>query len=235
MDLYLLCPDPDYVASSSVRRCADGFIITEGQVAMESIKSSHSRRSFRCRSALIACAILYVSGSAIAAEQLPRGFYAGGLVGATAFEDDGLFNGYKFDDSGVGYAVFGGYKFFRYLAVEARLSSLGSYSVEDPYTGQNDDFDTSAISAHVVGIIPFGKSGWELFGQLGIGSVKFDADCCGDDNQTMGSAGLGVRFYPSPHLGISLQTDAFAYEEDTYYKSYDLGIVETQLGIQYIF
>jgi hypothetical protein len=171
----------------------------------------------------------------MAAEQAARGFYAGGLVGATSFEDDGLFNGLKFDDSGVGYAVFGGYKFFRYLAVEARLSYLGSYSVKDPYYGQNEDFDASAISAHVVGIIPFGKSGWELFGQLGIGSVKFDANCCGDDNQTVGSAGIGVRFYPTPHLGISLQTDAFAYEEDTYYKSYDLGIAETQLGIQYIF
>lgn len=202
---------------------------------MKSTRSSYSRHCFSFVTALSACVLLCASGGAMAAEQAARGFYAGGLVGVTAFEDDGLFNGYKFDDSGVGYAVFGGYKFFRYLAVEARLSSLGSYSVDDPYTGQKDDFDASAISAHVVGIIPFGKSGWELFGQLGIGSVKFDANCCDDDNQTVGSAGIGVRFYPTPHLGISLQTDAFAYEEDSYYGSYDLGIAATQLGIQYIF
>jgi len=202
---------------------------------MTSIKSLYSRHCISFVPVLSAAVLLCAGGSAMAAEQAARGFYAGGMVGATSFEDDGLFNGYKFDDSGVGYAVFGGYKFFRYLAVEARLSYLGSYSVDDPYTGQKDEFDASAISAHVVGIIPFGSSGWELFGQLGIGSVKFDANCCGDDNQTMGSAGIGVRFYPTPHLGISLQTDAFAYEEDTYYKSYDLGIAETQLGIQYIF
>jgi hypothetical protein len=202
---------------------------------MGSTKCSHSRGSVWCKSVLIACAILYVSGTAIAAEQQARGFYIGGMAGATSFEDDGLFNGYGLDDSGVGYAAFGGYKFFRYLAVEGRLSYLGSYSVKDTYTGQKEDFDASAISAHVVGIIPFGKSGWELFGQLGIGSVKLDADCCGNDNQTVGSAGLGVRFFPNPHLGISLQTDAFAYEEDSYYKTYDLGIVETQLAIQYIF
>ena len=83
---------------------------------------------------------------------------------------------------------------------------------------------------HAVGIIPFGKSGWEMFGQLGIGSAQVDTDCCGDDNQTVGSAGIGVRFFPTPHLGISLQTDAYAYEEDAYYGNYDLGIAATQLG-----
>jgi hypothetical protein len=171
----------------------------------------------------------------MAAEQEPRGFYAGALAGVTSFDDDGMFNGLKFDDSGVGYAVFGGYKFFRYLSVEARLSGLGSYSVKDPYYGGSEDFDVSAISAHVVGILPFGKSGWELTGQLGIGSARFDADCCGDDSQTVGSAGIGVRYYPTPRLGISLQTDAYAYEEDTGWGTYDLGVVATQLGIQYIF
>ncbi len=50
-----------------------------------------------------------------------------------------------------------------------------------------------------------------------------------------GSAGLGVRFDPDPHLGISLQTDAYAFEEDAYYGNYNIGIVATQLGIQYIF
>jgi hypothetical protein len=202
---------------------------------MEPGNRPHSRSDAWCRSVAIACVLLCASGSAIGAEQQARGFYVGGMAGATSFEDDGLFNGYSLDDSGVGYAAFGGYKFFRYLAVEGRLSYLGSYNVKDRYTGQKQDFHASAVSAHVVGIIPFGKSGWELFGQLGIGSLKFDADCCGNDSQTVGSAGLGVRFYPNPHLGISLQTDAFAYQEDTYYKTYDLGVAETQLGIQYIF
>lgn len=202
---------------------------------MEATRSSHSRSGVWLSATLIAGSLLSASGNAIAAEQQARGFYVGGMAGVTNFDDDGLFNGYKFDDSGVGYAAFSGYKFFRYLAVEARLSSLGSYSVKDPYYGQNEKFDTSAISAHVVGIIPFGKSGWEMFGQLGIGSMKLDANCCGDDNQTVGSAGLGVRFYPNPHLGISLQTDAYAFEEDAYYGTYDIAIVATQMGIQYIF
>lgn len=202
---------------------------------MEATRSSHSRSGVWLSATLIAGWLLSTSGSAIAAEQQARGFYVGGMAGVTNFDDDGLFNGYKFDDSGVGYAAFAGYKFFRYLSVEGRISYLGSYSIKDPFFGQKEDFDATALSAHVVGIIPFGKSGWEMFGQLGIGSLKLDADCCGDDNQTVGSAGLGVRFYPSPHLGISLQTDAYAFEEDAYYGTYDIGIVATQLGIQYIF
>ena len=188
-----------------------------------------------CAVAVVASALLLASADSLGAEQLARGFYAGGLVGATSFDDDGLFNDSDLDDSGVGYAIFGGYKFFRYFGVEARLSSLGSYKIKDGFDGGTEDFDVSAVSMHAVGIIPFGKSGWELFGQLGIGSAQVDTDCCGDGNETVGSAGIGVRFFPTPHLGISLQTDAYAYEEDAYYGSYDLGVVATQLGIQYVF
>lgn len=191
-----------------------------------------SRRS--TASAVAALAMLLVSTAACAVEPQNRGFYVGGLVGVTSFDDDGLFNGLNLDDSGVGYGIFGGYKFFKYLAVEARLSGLGSYSVSGPYGGKQD-FNVSVISAHVVGMIPFGQSGWELFGQLGIGSAKFNTDCCGDNNETVGSAGIGVRFYPTSRLGISLQTDAYAYQEDAYNRTYDLGVVATQLGVSYIF
>ena len=40
---------------------------------------------------------------------------------------------------------------------------------------------------------------------------------------------------PTPHYGISLQTDAYAYEEDAGWSTYDVGVVATQLGFQYIF
>lgn len=198
---------------------------------------TNTRVPARRHGAMIATAVAlaFTPLCTIAAEQEPRGFYVGAMAGVTTFDDDGMFNGLKLDDSGVGYAVFGGYKFLRYLAVEARISGLGGYSVKDPNLGQSEDFDASAISAHVVGIVPFGKSGWELFGQLGLGSAQIDTDCCGDDSQTVGSAGLGVRYYPTPHLGISLQTDAYAYEEDAGFGTYDVGVVATQLGFQYLF
>ena len=180
------------------------------------------------------------SVSATAAEPLSRGFYVGGMGGVTEFDDDGLFDRQNFDDNSTSYSLFGGYKILKYLAVEVRLSDLGSYDVSNQFS--SGDFDLKAVSTHVIGIIPFGASGWEIFGQLGIGYVNFDTDCCGDDDQAVGSAGVGVRFYPQPHWSISLQTDVYAYEEDDYYyddyyynNDYTLSVGVTQIGVQYLF
>jgi hypothetical protein len=173
--------------------------------------------------------LLLASASATAAKQEARGFYIGAIAGAATAEDDGLFSGLNFDDTGTSYGIAAGYKFFRYLAVEGRLLNLGRYHV------QGIDLDVAGLSAHVVGIIPFGQSGWELFGQLGAGGVGLDCDGCDTDAGTAGSAGIGVRFYPTPHLGISLQVDAYAWREEGYYDTYTVGVSTTQLGVHYLF
>jgi len=182
----------------------------------------------------IALALLCLSATAMAAEQKTRGFYIGGSAGVTSFDDDGALNGLNLDDSDTAFGIFAGYKILKYLAVEGRWTSLGNYSVSDN-SNNSADIDASAISTHVVGIIPFGASGWELFGQLGLGRLNIDTNCCGDDNETVGSAGIGVRFYPTTNLAISLQTDAYAFEDDDESQTYDIGIGATQLGIQYLF
>lgn len=173
--------------------------------------------------------LLAASANAAAAQSDTRGFYAGVVAGASTLEDDGLFAGFNFDDSGNSYGFVGGYKFFRYLAAEVRVQNLGSYSVE------GESFDVTGVSAHAVGIVPLGRGGWELFGQLGVGSLRFDSDCCGGGNSTAGSAGLGVRYYPTAHLGLSLQVDAYAWQEDGYYDTYNVGVRTAQLGVHYLF
>ena len=173
--------------------------------------------------------LLALGANAAAAQSDARGFYAGVVAGTSTLEDDGIFAGLNFDDSGTGYGLVGGYKIFRYLAVEGRLLNLGSYSVE----GVN--LDVTGYSAHAVGILPLGRGGWELFGQLGIGGVRFDSDCCGGGTNTAGSAGLGVRFYPTAHLGISLQVDAYAWQEEDFYDTYNVGVRTAQLGVHYLF
>jgi hypothetical protein len=151
------------------------------------------------------------------------------MAGFANFDDDGVFSEANFDDSSFGISAIGGYKFMKYLAVEGRVSTLGSYHVG------SEDLNVGAISGHVVGIIPFGASGWELFGQLGLGALNLDADCCGTESNFAASAGIGVRFYPIERLGISLQTDAYAYEEDDFERDRDFAIGVTQLGVHYIF
>ena len=182
---------------------------------------------------LLATALLCLSSSAIAVEPVARGFYIGGSAGVTELDDDGLFSGLSFDDSDTAYGIFGGYKILKYLAVEGRYTNLGTYSVSDGF--DTVKLEGTALSAHVVGIIPFGSSGWELFGQLGLGRLNIDTNCCGDDDETVGSAGIGVRFYPTAHLGLSLQIDAYAWEEDDGFETADLAIGATQLGIHYLF
>ncbi len=166
--------------------------------------------------------------TAQAAEPEARGFYLGANVGSATLDDDGIFSGLQFDDSDVSYGVLGGYKFLKYLAMEVRLTNLGGYAVE------TDTIDATAVSVHVLGIVPFGTSGWEIFGQLGLGSLKLDAGF-DDETNTVGSAGLGVRFYPTKNIGLSLQTDAYAYEETDLGPTYNIGVVTTQLGFQYLF
>lgn len=183
--------------------------------------------------ACITLALLFASATAVAAEPPARGFYFGANAGVTSFEDDGVFSGTNFDDSDTAYGIYGGYKILKYLAVEARISSQGSYDVSLGYA--HESLDATVYSAHVVGIIPFGKSGWELFGQLGIGSLNLDSRNFGDDNTTVGSAGIGVRYYATPHLGLAIETDAYAWEEDGFGSNRDLGIAATQLAVHYIF
>lgn len=184
------------------------------------------------RSASVLFALLFANAAAVAAEPPSRGFYLGGNVGVTSFDDDGMFTGLQFDDSGTSYGAYGGYKILKYLAVEARLSNQGSYRISNGSVGES--FDATAYSAHVIGIIPFGTSGWELFGQLGIGKVKFDTVCCGSDDTSAASAGIGARYYPTPHLGIAIETDAYAWEEE-FNGKHDVGIAATQLFVHYAF
>jgi len=186
--------------------------------------------------AILAFILVNCCISAMAVESKATGFYAGGAAGVTELDDDGAFDGANFDDEDTGFTLFGGYKFLRWVAAEARLSDLGSYRVSSNFSSFSTSIDLRAISVHVVGMYPFGNSGWELFGQLGIGSIEVDSDCCGSDDQTVGSAGIGVRYYPTANIGISLQTDAFVWEEDGLNgNNYDPAVGITQVGVQYLF
>lgn len=163
-----------------------------------------------------------------AAAPAEKGAYIGGAFGMTTLEDDGLFNGLTVDDSDSGFGIFGGYKFFKHLAVEGRYTDFGTFTVEGL------GIDASVVSVHVVGIIPFADSGWELFGQLGLGTV--DISIPGDSSsESVGSAGIGVRYSFSENLSLGVQTDAYAYEEVDFGTTYDIGVVQTAITIRLSF
>jgi hypothetical protein len=177
---------------------------------------------------LVGLIFLAVSGVAFAEPAKDRGAYLGAGFAGTTFDDGGAFAGLDFDDSDSGSGIFGGYKFFKHMAVEARYNDFGTFTLE------GFGVDVSSLSIHAVGIIPFGNSGWELFGQLGLGTVDFELDGVSED-ENVGSAGLGVRYSWSSNFAVAAQLDAYAYEDTSSGASYDVGVTSTMISFQYIF
>lgn len=174
-------------------------------------------------------ALIMTFTSVQAAEPLERGGYLGGGLGTSLFDDGGAFAGFSQDDSDTAVMLFGGYKFFKYLAVEGRYSDFGTFDL----AGAN--IDASAVSVHAVGTVPFGTSGWELYGQLGLGNINFDFGGFGDEDQSAVAGGIGVRFNPSQNFSIGVQTDVFIWEDDSIGPTYDMSVGSTVLSARIIF
>jgi hypothetical protein len=170
---------------------------------------------------------------AYAAEPLQTGMFIGGSVGTSEFDDDGAFNGLSFDDSDTAFGILAGYKFNKHFAIEARYTDTGSFKLSGP--GGSVDIDTDVVSIHAVGIIPFVDSGWSVYGQLGLGVVGLDASGIADEDETAGSAGLGVSYNATEHLSFAFQADAYAWEDDEGFDDYDVAITTAQLVARYTF
>ncbi|MDH3621258.1 MAG: porin family protein [Gammaproteobacteria bacterium] len=181
------------------------------------------------RKIIAVAALMALFTSAQAAEPLKSGAYIGVGGGTSLFDDDGAFSSLSVDDSDTAFLAFAGYKFFEYLSVEARYSNFGSFS----FGGL--EMDITAASVHAVGILPFGESGWELFGQMGLGNVKLDVEFTGGDDQTAIAGGIGVRFSPNENLAIGIQTDVFVWEGESFSQTYDMSVGGTALSIRFIF
>ena len=188
--------------------------------------------------AFIIFIFLFASGVVAAQGVKEKGWYIGGAFGVTEFDDDGLFDGsgVVVDDEDSSIQLYGGYKFLKYFALEGRLIDLGSYTFSDQFFPlASITVDTTAVTVNAVGILPLGSTLWELFGQLGFGQINFEASGFGDEDETVGSAGIGVRVTPTEHFSIALQVDAYAWEDDDFGQTFDMSIATTQVAFQYNF
>jgi len=175
---------------------------------------------------LVLLSVLSIAAvAANAAESQQRGAYIGAGFGSSLFDDDGAFFSFDFDDSDRSFQGHAGYRFFRYFAVEGRYTDYGTFSL------QSADLDATAVSVHAVGIIPFGNSGWELFGQFGVGSLKVDF-LGTDETETTFAGGIGVRWFATRALSIGVQTDVHVWEDESLGTSYIPGIGATQFAVQ---
>ena len=177
------------------------------------------------RNVLILLVLICAAGTAAAGPSKEKGFYLVGAAGQSVYDEGGAFGNFGDDtDNALQFAV--GYKFLRYFAVEARYADFGSFSVGF------QDFDVDATSIHAVGIVPFGQSGWEFFGNIGLGTVKRNnvGNINFDDSSMAG--GIGFRWYPTPNVAIGVQTDVHVWDDDNDWES---SVGANQFSVQVIF
>jgi hypothetical protein len=119
--------------------------------------------------------------------------------------------------------LIGGYDFNKYFGIEAGLSGLGSYKVQDT-TGVNaGTVKASAVTLAAKGGYAF-PHGFSVFGKLGLASVntKYTADpgwtLSGNANQNSTGLvmGLGGQYNINDMVGFRLFTEIVTYKDDGY-------------------
>ena len=196
-----------------------------------------------------------------------RGGYIGAAYGATSFEDDGFYDSYDdfsgsfnadLDKDGQAWQIYGGYRFMKHFAVEGRYTGFGDYTadldgfikLEDigDFRGE-DKVEFSSLTAHALGILPFGQSGFDIYGQLGLGAMVYDRTTSvsidegsgretDEDGALTWSVGLGVRYTPPKlqQLTVQLAYDAYFFKvEDEIDEEYNMSLSMAKLGLQYNF
>jgi OOP family OmpA-OmpF porin len=177
------------------------------------------------KSMLVTIALLSIVGTAVAEPSKETGFYLVAAGGRSIYDEGGSIGSFG-DDSDSSSHFAAGYKFLKYFAVEARFADFGKFEVNF------DDFDVEAQSVHAVGIVPFGPSGWEFFGQVGLGTVKRRFRGIGGVDDSAMAGGIGFRWYPMPQLAIAVQTDVYVWDDNNDWES---SVGANQFSVQFIF
>lgn len=172
--------------------------------------------------AIITATLMAISiGSAFAANPPERGFTVGAGIGQFNVEIDGIdgldeaINDFDADD--MSWKLYGGYRFNRYLAVEAAYVDFGKPSDQFELNGSSGNYSLalSGFAPYVVGTLPLGPV--ELSARLGyyFYDVKVNADLDdlgGDVFETKNSGedvtygiGVGMTFMDHLHTRIEYE------------------------------
>lgn len=177
------------------------------------------------RKTMLAFLLLAFSVAASAEAPKAKGAYIGASAGVSLFDDDGAL-GVFIDDEDKAFQGYVGYKFFEHFGVEARVTDFGSFS--DGF----ESLDISSYSIHAVGFIPFGESGWELFGQIGFAQINQEVSGFVDTDDTAVTGGVGVRWHINQNVALAGQVDAYVWQNDLIGSAFDLSVGANMLSIQ---
>lgn len=176
---------------------------------------------------LIVAAVLALGGPVAASQAAAQGFYIGGSVGKSDFDDNnaipGLITSGTVDGSDTGFKIFGGYQFNPNFGVDLAWVDLGKASYSGTFSGlpvTGGTVKTSGLNVSAVGTLPL-KSGFALFGKVGFfawdakandttGGVPFS----GSENGTDVSFGVGASYDFTKNIGIRAEWERFKAEGD---------------------
>lgn len=181
--------------------------------------------------------LLFASLSCSVANAEDSGWYIGGNVGqsrATIDEDnitEDLVAGgatsinIDSDEKDIGYKLFGGYQFNRYLALEGGYFDLGEFGFDAttvPAGTLDGKIRVKGLNFDVVGMFPFTEK-LSAFGRLGVNYAKVDdsfhgsgavvADSSPDSNDTNYKYGAGLQYNFTPALAMRLEAERYRVDD----------------------
>ena len=158
--------------------------------------------------------ILLASTSGFAESDRKQGWFAGISLAATSINTD-----IEVDDRDSSLSGFGGYRFNDYIAVQGEFTTLGTYK------GKQEDLNAIELGGYGVtakGIIPFGRSGFDLYGRLGLAvlhySQKVDISGTELDHDSTGDSiisSVGMSYTPSGFQRMSFNIEFSNYYFET--------------------
>ena len=163
-------------------------------------------------SALCLCIILVAASMTASASD--TGFYLGAGIGKASVDPLKFYPtlGDYVDNDDTGYKAYGGYRFLKFLAVEAGYTNFGNLQfAERNVQGSQEIADVSVKGwdAFVVGILPIGNV-VDIYGKLGImawdttitstlrGEIHYTESSTGTDT----AYGIGAGFWVGPNVTL---------------------------------
>lgn len=209
---------------------------------------------------LILVLIPFGASAELRVPEIVRGFYAGAGIGSaepSTWDYDYWYSDLESGDSDTSLSVFAGYRFNRYLAVEAGWFDGGTMGFDQSlvYVPELLDvyntsvvLDVTAVNASAIGVLPFARI-WEVYLRGGLAFYDADAEqrltpsfggesversIDDSDVDFLFGIGVGVTLFKRAHLRLEYQS--FFIDEDLLAADDDSASVDTLLlDLQYRF
>lgn len=171
---------------------------------------------------MFSTAVLVLSGLVAASQASAQGFYIGGSVGQSNFDDDNaipdLITSGTVDGKDTGFKIFGGYQFNQNFGLELAWVDLGKAGYSGTFGGipvSGGTVKTSGLNMSAVGTLPLG-SGFALFAKAGLFAWEAEANdvtgglpFSGTEDGTDLSYGVGASYDFTKNFAIRAEWERF--------------------------